>query len=574
MIKPELLAPVGSYGTLDTVVDAGADSVYLGGKDLNMRVRRPGYNFTREEIREGVSYLHSKGMKVYVTLNSLISQEDIFQAISFLEFLEEERIDGVIIQDLGIVHLAKRYAPSLPLHASTQMNIHNSLGVKMLEQWGVKRVVLARELSLEEIKGIREQSSLELEFFVFGSRCSGYSGQCYLSSSLGGGGGNQGKCSKPCRLLYKLQEDWDYYLSPKDISLLGFLPALAQAGISSFKIEGRMENKEILKEVIATFRYYLDHPEEGFFQQERKLERLLNRSFSPGFLLEKPEKEYFQLKNEEKNNLHLAFAKPSPQRIEINSWLNTNISVPRPPQLALWIDSTTPSWVAEKGDILYLGGEELYTWEDERKISESYEPIAQLAKTGGKKLYLALPSIGKDKELAILKKILASIDWSYLAGFLIGSLGALALVSNKAPIALDYKLNIFNPEGLKIFSQEKIVSLCLHSEAKISLDYWQNVSREIIIWGDAPGMVLESSLAKDYSCPKESFLLQADNGTLLRVKTDLAGRTYVAPLKRWNLIREIPLLKERGIEILRLDVRGIKDKNLKKIMEKVKGMIA
>ncbi len=255
----ELLAPAGTYEAFIAAVENGADAIYLGGKLFNARANAS--NFDISELAEMVKYAHLRNVKIYVTMNTLLSDRELVEALDFAYDIYKIGIDGVIVQDLGLAKLLHEYVPNLPLHASTQMTIYNLDGVKELEKLGFTRVVLARELSLEEIKYICDNTSLEIEVFVHGALCVSYSGQCLMSSMIGDRSGNRGKCAQPCRLPYKLfEEDKEiasgYLLSPKDLSTIELLKEMPN--IKSLKIEGRMKSPEYVATVVKTYRKYLD----------------------------------------------------------------------------------------------------------------------------------------------------------------------------------------------------------------------------------------------------------------------------------------------------------------------------
>lgn len=255
----ELLAPAGTHEAFIAAVENGADAIYLGGKLFNARANAS--NFDISELAEIVKYAHLRNVKIYVTMNTLLSDRELKDALDFAYDIYEIGIDGVIVQDLGLAKVLHEYVPNLPLHASTQMTIYNLNGVKELEKLGFTRVVLARELSLEEIKYICDNTSVEIEVFVHGALCVSYSGQCLMSSMIGDRSGNRGKCAQPCRLPYKLfEEDKElssgYLLSPKDLSTIELLKELPN--IKSLKIEGRMKSPEYVATVVKTYRKYLD----------------------------------------------------------------------------------------------------------------------------------------------------------------------------------------------------------------------------------------------------------------------------------------------------------------------------
>lgn len=261
----ELLAPAGSYEGLVAAINAGADAVYIGGKKFGARAYAD--NPEEDMLIAGIRYAHLHGKKVYMTINTLLKEKELQgELYDYVKRYYEAGLDAVIVQDFGVFSFIKKYFPDLPLHASTQMTITGTGGAKFLKEQGAKRVVLARELSLEEVKNICRNVSVEVECFVHGAICYCYSGQCFFSSFLGGRSGNRGRCAQPCRLPYQTWEGKKvisrkkelYPLSLKDMMTLEYLPELIQAGITSFKIEGRMKRPEYAAGVVEIYRKYID----------------------------------------------------------------------------------------------------------------------------------------------------------------------------------------------------------------------------------------------------------------------------------------------------------------------------
>jgi putative protease len=247
----ELLAPAGSMEPLHAAAENGADAVYLGGKLFNARMQAG--NFDMPELREGLRYAHARGVSIYLTLNTLLGDDEIPRALAYAGEAFYAGIDGIIVQDTGLAALLRKMLPELPLHARTQMTVYDLEGVRMLEEMGFKRVVLARELTLEEVAQIARSTELEVEIFVHGAMCVCYSGQCLMSSMIGGRSGNRGKCAQPCRLAYTLvgpdgrnrpSDRPLYLLSPKDMNTLEHIAEIAASGARSLKIEGRMKSPE------------------------------------------------------------------------------------------------------------------------------------------------------------------------------------------------------------------------------------------------------------------------------------------------------------------------------------------
>ena len=282
--KVELLAPAGDFSCFMAAMNAGADAVYLGGEKFGARAYAN--NFLEEEILEAIRVAHIFSKKVYLTVNTLVKEKEMDDLVPYLTPLYLGGLDGVIIQDIGVFQTIKEHFPGLELHASTQMAITGKYGAKLLKEMGACRVVPARELSLEEIKDIKEYTGLEIETFIHGAMCYGYSGQCLFSSILGGRSGNRGRCAGPCRLPYQAGGQKQVYpLSLKDMYTLPLVPELIEAGIDSFKIEGRMKSPEYVAGVTSMYRKYIDryyeNPSAKFViekQDETLLKQLYIRS--------------------------------------------------------------------------------------------------------------------------------------------------------------------------------------------------------------------------------------------------------------------------------------------------------
>lgn len=276
MKKVELLAPAGNFDALTGALMAGADAVYLGGNAFGARAYAE--NFTEGQIIEGIQLAHLMQRKIYLTVNTLVKDNELTRLYDFLLPFYKNGLDGVIIQDLGVFSFIKRHFPGLELHVSTQMTITGSYGAKMLKENGAVRIVPARELSLTEIKEIKKAVDIEIEAFIHGAMCYCYSGQCLFSSILGGRSGNRGRCAQPCRLPYRIESGKEHYpLSMKDMCTLTILPELIEAGIDSFKIEGRMKKPEYAAGVTALYRKYIDlyykNPN-AYYVDERDIEYL------------------------------------------------------------------------------------------------------------------------------------------------------------------------------------------------------------------------------------------------------------------------------------------------------------
>lgn len=259
----ELLAPAGSPEALAAALGEGADAVYLGLRSFNARMRSA--NFAFNQFEAGLQAVHASGKKVYVTVNTVFEQREADRVYQLLQFLNRLKPDGIIVQDFGVLKMARDHFPALALHASTQMNVASSRGCHLLSRMGFKRAVLARELTLEEIRSVRHNTSLELEVFVHGALCVSGSGICLFSSYLGGKSANRGACAQACRRLYESESKKGFFFSPDDLQLVDYVPDLVEMGVDSFKIEGRMKSAEYVGTVVAAYRYLIDN-----FQADRE----------------------------------------------------------------------------------------------------------------------------------------------------------------------------------------------------------------------------------------------------------------------------------------------------------------
>lgn len=293
MKEKELLAPAGSIEALEAAVESGADAVYIGGSKFNARAYAE--NLDRDIIQQAVEYAHVRGVKVYVTVNILILQQEIPEVIEYIGFLYTSQVDAVIVQDIGLAELVRRFYPDFEVHCSTQMAIHNTDGARLLKKLGCSRVVLARELTLEEVDEITMDAEIETEIFVHGALCVCYSGQCYMSSLIGGRSGNRGKCAQPCRRKYQLFDQKQgkaiggsqgaHLISTRDLNTYERLQEIAASKATSLKIEGRMKRPEYVATIVHHYREALDNmgkPQDPNASYELRI--AFNREFTQGYL--------------------------------------------------------------------------------------------------------------------------------------------------------------------------------------------------------------------------------------------------------------------------------------------------
>ncbi len=312
----ELLAPAGNLESFFAAVRSGADAVYLGSQGFN--ARQNATNFSMEELGQVVEFAHAHDVKVYITLNTLVKNQELSQLLQALNDLVKANVDAIIVQDLGIFWLVNRYFQGLALHSSTQLTVNNTLGIEYLKKLNVEKVVVARENSISDIKSMAK-TGMALEVFIHGAMCICYSGQCLMSSMIGGRSGNRGRCAQPCRLTYTLLDSsnkelngeiGEHLLSPKDLNTWDILPELIEAGAVSLKIEGRMKRPEYVATVVRAYRERLDAVDSALddarsIQVETELKQIFNREFTHGYMHTNPGQELMSYKRPNNRGLQL-----------------------------------------------------------------------------------------------------------------------------------------------------------------------------------------------------------------------------------------------------------------------------
>ncbi|SDX41183.1 DUF3656 domain-containing U32 family peptidase [Tepidimicrobium xylanilyticum] len=398
----ELLAPVGSMESLFAAVQNGADAVYLGGKLFN--ARQYASNFDKDELKYAIEYAHLRGVKVYVTVNILIDDDEMKDTLDYIKYLYEIDVDGIIVQDLGLAYLIKKLFPDLPLHGSTQMTINNLPGALFLQKLGFERVVLAREVPLEEIKYIHQNSNIELEGFIHGALCVCYSGQCLMSSIIGGRSGNRGTCAQPCRMAYslidyssgeELSDLWNikYVLSPKDLNTIEVLDSIVDSGIASLKIEGRMKRPEYVAVIVKNYRKALDLGIDSITEEDKKdIYEIFNRGFTKGL----PFKDF--------GRKFISYDRPDNRAVPSDQLLNRakdsfskeNIKFPIEMEMEILIDKPAKLCLKYEGESIEIKSD-LKVEKGKKVVLTKERVLAQLAKLNDTVYYLERAIIHLDE---------------------------------------------------------------------------------------------------------------------------------------------------------------------------------
>lgn len=364
-MKKELLAPAGDFISLKAAIHNGADAVYLAGKSFG--ARKFAKNFSNEELVEAVSYAHLYAVKIYITVNTIIYEDEIDTCLKYIEFLYNIGVDAVIVQDIGLIRLIRKYLPLMEIHASTQAHTHNIEQIKLLESLGVKRVVLAREMSLKEINNL--DIDMELEIFIHGALCISYSGECLFSSGVLGRSGNRGECAGLCRCPYNLIEDNKmimsdkYLLSPKEFNSTEYIEELKKSKAYSFKIEGRMKSPEYVGYVTRIYRKLIDNDNYKLSEEEIfNLKSLYNRGFTKGYLFNTTDKDFISLNSS--NHLGVKVGEvitytKDKIKIKLSHELNQEDAVRLPNNKGMYVNFLYDHKMmlvnkAKAGDIVYL----------------------------------------------------------------------------------------------------------------------------------------------------------------------------------------------------------------------------
>lgn len=522
----ELLAPVGRWDVLEAVIAAGADAVYLGGKKFNMRMFRDDYNFTNESLTEAIAYAHARNVKVYVTVNNLHSDQELAEQQEYLGFLEQVQPDALIVQDLGLIKLINELGLTVPLHASVMLNSHNLPMLKFLKEHGVTRVVLNRELPFAEIAKLRDESGLEIEYFIHGDMCIAQSGQCYASGLLLGQSSNRGRCMKPCRWAYDFidartgevlptKAPGPYFLAIGDMYVLNHIPELVHSGICSFKIEGRMREADYLAEIVSIYRQALDaYLREPFAYRlnphwQQRMRQIRVRDFTTCYALKHPgpggigytgerEPQFFSTGVKELTLDERLLAKdPFAKLVQDDQLAAKPVISVRIGDLA-----SLEAALAAGADRIYFGGESAvdrdFIWSKQNIIS-ALELLSEARVPG----VIVTPRITMAREIAELRAMfewLEGLAGPKPAGVMVSNVGTLHLAKEltQLPIYGDYSLNVFNLKAVELLQAAGVVQVTAQIESSFAqikeLAAAAPLPIEILAHGRLSAMVMEHCL--------------------------------------------------------------------------------
>lgn len=512
----ELLAPAGTWEVLEAAIKAGADAVYLGGKRFNMRMHRTDTNFDDAMLKKAVEYAHAHDVKLYITINNLLSDREIEPMRDYLNYLETIQPDALLVQDLAVLELVRELNITIPLHTSVMMNTHNEHAINKLKEYGITRIVVGREMTLAELSLFREKTGIEVEYFMHGDMCISQSGQCYHSGILFGQSGNRGRCLKPCRWPYQLIDETSgevldnngpgpYKLALKDMCMYRNLPELIQAGVHSFKIEGRMRTAAFVERIVKTYRAAIDSyiaDPTGYVTDEAAWQDLFenrSRDFSTCFALGKPDASDigFDGKREPR------FFSQAVKEAGLNT-LAPKVDYNHIPQKSAKVSVRVASLEAltaacEHGaDRVYVGGEAFLPnkpW----TLNEIKEAIA-IAHNNNAQLIVSTVRATMHRECGELEQLFTKLQQIRPDGILVSNLGSFNLAKQLTdlPVQTDFSFNTFNHLSAKFLQANGacMVTASLEASHGQLLDLLSSspLPIEVIVHGATESMILDHNI--------------------------------------------------------------------------------
>ena len=514
----ELLAPAGNWETLVAAIDAGADAIYLGGKHFNMRMLKSDANFDNEMLKKAVEYAHAHEVMLYITINNLISDEEIPELEEYLTYLNEIQPDAILIQDLAVAQIVKKLGLNITMHASIMMNSHNNATIKKLKEYGIRRVVVSREMSLKELSELKAvDSDFELEYFVHGDMCISESGQCIHSGVLFANSSNRGRCMKACRWPYKIideqtgqeQEtttDGDYRLALKDMCMYRNIPDLIQAGVYSFKIEGRMRSADFVANIVSIYRRAIDNyvaDPAGYHVNKEDWKNLFEnrvRDYSTCFAMDKPDSRAIGYTGKREPRFFSYAAKEADLDCE---WLNDLEAIKtadNKPKLAVKAANLAHAReaLANGANILYVAGE-VYRPHTPWTLGD-IKTILQEAHNVGAKVIVNTPRTTLKDQCSELEQLCHDLNEIKPDGIMVGNLGAATIVRELTdlPIYADHSFNVFNHVATEFLQENGIVN----ATASYELPYAQvktlvessKLPMTITVHGNVEAMISDTNI--------------------------------------------------------------------------------
>ncbi|NMD98845.1 U32 family peptidase [Selenomonas bovis] len=585
----ELLAPAGTWDALVADVESGADAVYLGGKHFNMRMHEGDFNFDDAALKKAIDYAHAHDVRLYITLNNLISDEELPALKEYLQYLEEIQPDALLVQDFAVLELVHEMGITIPLHTSVMMNTHNEHAIEKLKEYGITRIVVGREMTLSELALFRARTGIEVEYFMHGDMCISESGQCIHSGVVFGQSGNRGRCLKPCRWAYELIDEKSgkrldeggpgpYKLALKDMCMYRAIPELIQAGVFSFKIEGRMRPAPFLRRIVSTYRAAIDAyiaDPTGYATDEEGWKQLYEnraRDFTTTFAFGQPtakdigfdgtrEPRFFSEAVKEAGFQDDILKQERPIQKENASHRTLAVRVGTPAAAKAAVDAGA--------DVVYVGGEAFRPQRPWRLTD--YAEVLAYAQERNVRVVLNTPRTTMRRECGELEQLFSSIrDWKQQpAGIMVSNLGALKLAQSltNLPVQADLSFNLFNHLATVFMKDNGITQACASLE--LSFEQLREIVEnavlpiEVVIHGGYESMICDHNFPAmslpDYNELNEPelmdrhYALRDKAGELHRIRIDQFGRNHIYFAK--DLCLYPYLAKFNGIASYRIEAQ-------------------
>lgn len=573
--KVELLAPAGTMETFRNMAKSNCDAIYLGGKSLNMRMIRKGFNLSDEEVAEAVNIAHENDKKLYITVNNMLNEYEIKEAAEYLQFLNDIKVDGIIVQDMSVLQLCKEQnLSSFEIHSSVMMNVHNIETVKTLKSLGVTRVVLSREMDLETAKNLQNVTGIETEYFMHGDMCTVNGANCYYSSLLWGNSSNRGRCFKPCRWAYQIKKDGNLYptaypLAAKDMYMYEHIPELIEACVTSFKIEGRMRETDFIVDLVNTYGEAIDRYIEDplSFDRKKHAQELFEnrkRDFTTAYAFGNPGLDFINTRYEGTGKFYSTgkvFSVPSEEPEITQAVLDTAIAelsitqsgITQNNKLSVKVNNYEQAklCIENKLDRIYLASDAL--------MPDRFITIEQLnhliSIKGNTEIFLALPQMMDELQFDIIDHYLNKHGHLF-DGLLATNLGAIKKYSNKYKLVTDYNLNIYNHKAVEFYKDFGAHQFTASIESKINeLSKFLASAKEpieLIVHGPVRVMYLDLNLADNLKILQPSEVQNnkyVDNSVLVMVHDKGENPVYIDSQNKNHLFTNkelcmLPLLEQ------------------------------
>ncbi|GAX59293.1 peptidase [Candidatus Scalindua japonica] len=594
--KVELLAPAGKWDVFMAVIGAGADAVYIAGKQFNMRMHRSDFNFTDEQLALAVAYAHERNVKVYVTVNNLISDAEMDGLYDYLKYLQDIKVDAIIVHDLGAINLVNEKKLDIPMHASTMMNVHSVEMATELKNLGVSRIITSRDITLFQVKEIGEKVGIETEYFVHGDMCVSQSGQCHSSGVIFGKSANRGECMKPCRWKYSIVESKSgeeigdlpdgYLLAMKDMCMFQHIPEMIQAGVSSFKIEGRMRHEGFLKPIVTLYRKAIDdylsspftywHKIEDFekMYKDRVRDFTTSMAFSYAtsnvFDYSGSKEPLFLSRGAREKNLTL-------NDLDQNPFETDNRGPENEKSLAVKvsnINAVTKALTAG-ADYVYLAAE-VSPVRGEGWTKEGLRDAVKMAHDMGRKIVYGTPRICTLRELSEIEWLFDVGEKVGVDGVLVHNLGALHCANQfSLNIISDFSFNILNKDSIKMLEKSGVKRVTSSIESSFNdlyeLAKHSAIPVECIVHGSLPGMLLEHCLpamlvtktnAKSscrLPCRYINYALKDEKGEIRTIEVDQYCRNHIMFASDLCVLPYLNSFLMTDVEVFRIEAQYYED---------------